>query len=55
MIRYINRLEEHQRGRIIVAGIELTSDIKNIEAICREVGMVFQIRHQSLLSARRRA
>jgi general L-amino acid transport system ATP-binding protein len=42
MIRCINRLEEHQRGRIIVAGIELTSDLKNIEAIRREVGMVFQ-------------
>ncbi len=42
MIRCINRLEEHQRGQIIVAGIELTSDIKNIEAIRREVGMVFQ-------------
>src|SRR5271170_5905405 len=42
MIRCINRLEEHQRGQIIVAGIELTSDIKNIDAIRREVGMVFQ-------------
>ena len=42
MIRCINRLEEHQQGRIIVAGIELTSDLKNIEAIRREVGMVFQ-------------
>ena len=42
MIRCINRLEEHQSGRIIVAGIELTSDLKNIEAIRREVGMVFQ-------------
>src|SRR6266550_4926326 len=42
MIRCINRLEEHQRGRIIVAGIELTSDLKNIEATRREVGMVFQ-------------
>ena len=42
MIRCINRLEEHQQGRIIVAGIELTSDVKNIEAIRREVGMVFQ-------------
>jgi general L-amino acid transport system ATP-binding protein len=42
MIRCINRLEEHQRGRITVAGIELTSDVKNIEAIRREVGMVFQ-------------
>src|SRR5205085_3866062 len=42
MIRCINRLEEHQRGRIAVDGIELTSDVKNIEAIRREVGMVFQ-------------
>jgi general L-amino acid transport system ATP-binding protein len=42
MIRCINRLEEHQQGQIIVAGIELTRDLKNIEAIRREVGMVFQ-------------
>ena len=42
MIRCINRLEQHQQGRIIVAGIELTSDTRNIEAIRREVGMVFQ-------------
>src|SRR6202045_5279853 len=42
MIRCINRLEEHQQGRIIVAGIELNSDVKPIEAIRREVGMVFQ-------------
>ncbi|MBV9815423.1 MAG: amino acid ABC transporter ATP-binding protein, partial [Alphaproteobacteria bacterium] len=42
MIRCINRLEDHQRGQIIVAGIELTSDVKNVEAIRREVGMVFQ-------------
>jgi general L-amino acid transport system ATP-binding protein len=42
MIRCINRLEEHQRGEIIVNGIELTADVKNIEAIRREVGMVFQ-------------
>jgi general L-amino acid transport system ATP-binding protein len=42
MIRCINRLEEHQRGQIKVAGIELTADVKNIEAIRREVGMVFQ-------------
>src|SRR5499427_5889793 len=42
MIRCINRLEEHQRGQIIVAGIELTDDLKAIEAIRREVGMVFQ-------------
>ncbi|MFC1814171.1 amino acid ABC transporter ATP-binding protein [Thermodesulfobacteriota bacterium] len=42
LIRCINRLEEHQRGRIIVDAIELTSDIKNIEKIRMEVGMVFQ-------------
>jgi general L-amino acid transport system ATP-binding protein len=41
-IRCINRLEEHQRGQIIVDGIELTDDIRNIEAIRSEVGMVFQ-------------
>jgi general L-amino acid transport system ATP-binding protein len=42
LIRCINRLEEHQRGKIIVSGIELTSDIKNIEKVRTEVGMVFQ-------------
>lgn len=42
MIRCINRLEEHQAGNIIVDGIELTNDVKNIEHIRREVGMVFQ-------------
>ncbi len=42
LIRCINRLEEHQRGRIVVDNIELTSDIKNIERIRAEVGMVFQ-------------
>jgi general L-amino acid transport system ATP-binding protein len=42
MIRCINRLEEHQKGRIIVNGIELTNDIKNIEKVRAEVGMVFQ-------------
>jgi general L-amino acid transport system ATP-binding protein len=42
LIRCINRLEEHQRGTIVVDGIELTNDVKNIEAIRREVGMVFQ-------------
>ena len=42
MIRCINRLEEHQQGDIIVDGIELTNDLKNIDAIRREVGMVFQ-------------
>lgn len=42
LIRCINRLEEHQRGKIIVDGIELTNDLKNIEKIRTEVGMVFQ-------------
>jgi general L-amino acid transport system ATP-binding protein len=42
MIRCINRLEEHQKGHIIVEGTELTNDLKNIEQIRREVGMVFQ-------------
>ena len=42
MIRCINRLEEHQQGRIVVDGIELTTDVKNVDAIRREVGMVFQ-------------
>ncbi|MBU2514660.1 amino acid ABC transporter ATP-binding protein [bacterium] len=42
LIRCINRLEEHQQGRIIVNGIELTHDIKNIEKVRAEVGMVFQ-------------
>jgi general L-amino acid transport system ATP-binding protein len=42
MIRCINRLEEHQRGRIIVEGTELTNDLKKIDEIRREVGMVFQ-------------
>jgi general L-amino acid transport system ATP-binding protein len=42
LIRCINRLEEHQKGRIIVDGIELTSDLKKIDEIRREVGMVFQ-------------
>ena len=41
-IRTINRLEEHQRGEIIVDGIALTNDIRNIDAIRRDVGMVFQ-------------
>jgi general L-amino acid transport system ATP-binding protein len=41
-IRTINRLEEHQRGQIVVDGIELTDDIRNIAAIRREIGMVFQ-------------
>ena len=42
LIRCINRLEEHQRGKIIVDGMELTNDLKNIEKIRAEVGMVFQ-------------
>jgi len=42
LIRCINRLEEHQRGQIIVDGIEMTNDLKNIEKIRAEVGMVFQ-------------
>jgi len=41
-IRTINRLEEHQRGTIIVDGIELTNDIRNIAKIRQEIGMVFQ-------------
>jgi general L-amino acid transport system ATP-binding protein len=42
MIRCINHLERHQRGRVIVDGIELTDNLKNIEAVRSEVGMVFQ-------------
>ena len=42
LIRCINRLEEHQRGQIVVDGVTLSNDVKNIEAIRREVGMVFQ-------------
>ncbi len=42
LIRCINRLEEHQRGQIIVNGTELSNDIKNIEKVRAEVGMVFQ-------------
>ena len=42
LIRCINRLEEHQKGRIVVDGTELTNDLKNIEKIRTEVGMVFQ-------------
>jgi general L-amino acid transport system ATP-binding protein len=41
-IRCINRLEEHQGGRIVVEGTELTNDVRNIDLIRREVGMVFQ-------------
>jgi len=42
LIRCINRLEEHQKGSIVVDGNELTGDLKNIELVRREVGMVFQ-------------
>jgi general L-amino acid transport system ATP-binding protein len=42
MIRCINRLEEHQQGRIVVDGIELTDDLKRVDEVRREVGMVFQ-------------
>jgi len=42
LVRLINRLETHQEGRIVVDGIELAEDLKAIEAIRREVGMVFQ-------------
>ena len=41
-IRTINRLEEHQRGDIIVDGVPMTQDVRNIDAIRRDVGMVFQ-------------
>jgi general L-amino acid transport system ATP-binding protein len=42
MIRCINRLEQHEQGQIVVDGIELTGDVRNIEAVRRDVGMVFQ-------------
>ncbi|MCZ6842924.1 MAG: ATP-binding cassette domain-containing protein, partial [SAR324 cluster bacterium] len=42
LIRTVNRLEEHQKGQIFVEGTELTNDLKNIEIIRSEVGMVFQ-------------
>ena len=42
VIRCINRLEEHQKGQILVEGVELTADCKNIDHVRREVGMVFQ-------------
>ena len=42
LIRCINRLEEHQEGRIVINGTRLTNDLKNIDAVRREVGMVFQ-------------
>ena len=42
MIRCFNRLEEHQQGRIVIDGVELTNDLKKIDEVRREVGMVFQ-------------
>ncbi len=42
MIRCINRLEAHSRGRVVVDGIELTDDLRNVDAVRSEVGMVFQ-------------
>jgi general L-amino acid transport system ATP-binding protein len=42
MIRCINRLEEHQSGRVVIDGVELTADLKKIDEVRREVGMVFQ-------------
>ncbi|MFD1944244.1 amino acid ABC transporter ATP-binding protein [Paradevosia shaoguanensis] len=42
LIRCINRLEEHQTGQVIVNGVELTSDLKRVDEVRREVGMVFQ-------------
>jgi len=42
MIRCVNRLEEHQQGKIVVDGVELTHDLKKIDEVRREVGMVFQ-------------
>src|SRR4051812_4998432 len=42
LIRCINRLEEHQRGQIVVDGVEVTNNLQDIGAVRREVGMVFQ-------------
>ena len=42
MIRCVNRLEEHQKGRIVVNGHELTNDLKRVDEVRRDVGMVFQ-------------
>ncbi len=42
MIRCINRLEEHQQGKVVVDGVELTNDLKKVDEVRREVGMVFQ-------------
>ena len=47
LIRCINRLEQHQEGRIIVDGLEIDDDVKAIEDVRRDVGMVFQ--HLSLI------
>ena len=41
-IRMLNRLEEHQKGKIVIDGIEMTNDLRNLDTIRREVGMVFQ-------------
>ena len=45
LIRCINRLEEHDGGRIVVDGIELTSDMANVSPISRQFAMVFQKKH----------
>ena len=42
LIRLVNRLEEHQSGKVVVDGIELTDDVKKTDMVRREVGMVFQ-------------
>src|SRR3989442_140943 len=42
LIRCINRLEEHQKGQIVVDGVELTDDVKAVEKVRKQVGMVFQ-------------
>ncbi len=42
LIRLVNRLEEHQSGKVVVDGVELTDDVKKIDKVRREVGMVFQ-------------
>ncbi|HEX7156194.1 MAG TPA: amino acid ABC transporter ATP-binding protein, partial [Burkholderiaceae bacterium] len=42
LIRCINRLEEHQEGRLTVDGVELSDDVRSVEKVRREVGMVFQ-------------
>src|SRR5438105_7227322 len=42
LLRCINRLEDWQRGRVVVCGVELTDDMRRIEEVRREVGMVFQ-------------